>query len=521
MYKVLIVDDEKIVRIALKSIILWEAAGFHICDAASNAKNALSIIENQKPNIVITDVEMPSMNGIELIKAAKEKGYKGEWIILTNHENFNYAKEAIQLNVFDYVVKTDISKEIINKLLGRVKQKLDSLHINQYEVEESEIKKDALLLGSNIDQDEFFLDKGYVLFFIFLENGFKARTTNLLNIINETIKEYRDGLVELDPQSILLLIDKEKYFEFFNEMEDIALKISSMINLYMNSNCSFVVSPSIDKNTNIISLINQSKEVKNYSFFLGYGKIFPIQKFKQFSKNDLSFYNEYKELVVLINKYSFDKAIFIVNEWFDGIQRICPKISKVNYITDCLINLLYIDYRPYLSNLKNSIQHKNNTIFEIKNSILQILKEIEKNRINFDTDMYRKEVRSIVRYIDENISTKFSLGLLASNVGLTESYLSRLFKLETNMNLINYINLKKLEKAKEHLLVRNCSVKNLSYELGFDVPTYFNKLFNNTYLISPTEYIHLVEGLDLTNSKEDFTIQRNNSYISDLKVYSN
>ena len=97
MYQVLIVDDEPIVKIALRSMIDWESLGFHICATASNGEEALEMAERFHPDLMICDLKMPVMDGIDLIKAAKDKKMDCEFLVISNYEDFNYVRTALVL----------------------------------------------------------------------------------------------------------------------------------------------------------------------------------------------------------------------------------------------------------------------------------------------------------------------------------------------------------------------------------------------------------------------------------------
>ena len=91
-------------------------------------------------------------------------------------------------------------------------------------------------------------------------------------------------------------------------------------------------------------------------------------------------------------------------------------------------------------------------------------------------------------YVEEHIGEKITLGSIASHINMNESYISRLFKQETGMNIINYINIRKMEKAKELLGEKNMIVKDVAYALGFEEQSYFNRMFNKYFGVNPKEY---------------------------------
>ena len=125
MYQVLIVDDEPIVKIALQSMLNWEELGFHICTTASNGKEALEAAERFEPDLIICDLKMPVLDGIGLIRTAKEKGMDCEFLVISNYEDFNFVRTALVLGAFDYILKVSISPEDLTEQLKKIRSKLD------------------------------------------------------------------------------------------------------------------------------------------------------------------------------------------------------------------------------------------------------------------------------------------------------------------------------------------------------------------------------------------------------------
>ena len=125
MYSILIIDDEPIVKIALRSILPWEEHGFSICGTASNGLEALPLIEQHHPDVIITDLKMPKMDGLEMIAKLREAGCDAYIIILTAYDSFTYAQTALRLGAVDFLLKPFHDGDLENAVLA-LQKKLSS-----------------------------------------------------------------------------------------------------------------------------------------------------------------------------------------------------------------------------------------------------------------------------------------------------------------------------------------------------------------------------------------------------------
>lgn len=131
MYKVVIVDDESIVRLAIKSMVNWQELGYNLAGTAGDGISALKIIEKYEADLVITDLKMPNMDGIELIKELKNRNFQGEVLVLSNYNDFMLVKEAMKLGIHDYILKITVKSEDFISLLKEIENKLDTKEKNK------------------------------------------------------------------------------------------------------------------------------------------------------------------------------------------------------------------------------------------------------------------------------------------------------------------------------------------------------------------------------------------------------
>ncbi|QGS69431.1 response regulator [Oceanobacillus sp. 143] len=162
MYKVVLVDDDYIVLEYLTKMIPWEALGFSIIGSFQDGKKALDQLELEMADLVITDIGMPVMDGISLLRYSKELNPNLFSIILSCHDDFQYAQQAIKLDTFEYILKESMDANNITKLLAELKVKMDIEKSKRYQMDKLEEEKhkyfkrnliNSLIEGEIIDQE--------------------------------------------------------------------------------------------------------------------------------------------------------------------------------------------------------------------------------------------------------------------------------------------------------------------------------------------------------------------------------
>lgn len=255
MYNILIVDDEPIVKIALRSILPWEEYGFFICGTAGNGLEALSLIEKQHPDVIITDLKMPGMDGLELIRTLKEKNYPGEILVLSNYEDFDSVRSALLLGAADYLLKIKIQADTLLACLNKTTEKLQKKAGEKSPVPEETISenRDRLLLSffqgdsslasfiqENRETKLGFMEKScaicYVTFEKFLSNDAFSISANLLRdmILDAVQGALQPYILVLNDYSALVVFSQRELTVSQIKVEQLVKKLYNRFTMYQS-----------------------------------------------------------------------------------------------------------------------------------------------------------------------------------------------------------------------------------------------------------------------------------------------
>lgn len=194
MFKVLVVDDEPSVIEGLKIMIPWSELGFELCGESSNGQDALLQIEKLHPHLIITDIRMPGISGLELIYEARKLDADTEFVILSGYADFSYAQEAMHHNVYDYLLKP-LYKDDIFSVLNKIKNKMDKKFLTIYGFSQEDIetfKMSRSLLPQNMGKDaENHENEG--VWWKSLRDSFDEELTTAIKLMN-----YEDALNLID-----------------------------------------------------------------------------------------------------------------------------------------------------------------------------------------------------------------------------------------------------------------------------------------------------------------------------------
>lgn len=506
LYSVLIVDDESILRNGLKYICDWEKEGFQLIGEASNGREALDIIKREEPNIVITDLIMPEIDGVELIKIIKNDYPNIKVLVLSNVSDFEHVKYTFKYGVNDYLLKTEASAENILPVLKNM--------INEIgDIDNSKKKKDEMLIlesellnileNRDIENKDIYKIKEYFNFnnfyimaseFYELEDGY-LYLNDIKVKINNIIKEYLEinTYVTLFIKTKLIIVinyDKFKDIKLNYTLKGLAKVLVESFNIKP-----FILSENVD---NILSLSTIYNDVVNVigksiyfdTFFIDRNE---INKDYKIIKFDYDTFNSY------IGRLDFKKSIEIINDYFELIKENVfmdeydlKKFSQ-NLIYNALNTLENIETDLMNISRKKIILFKKidtaRSFNEILNIVIDTFSEIEKasiNNLNSKSNTYI--IKMVKDYVDKNYKEDISVSTIASDLSINYNYLSYCFKNETNENLSSYINKIRIEKAKFYLEDIQIPIANISEMVGFSEHNYFSKIFKKYTSLTPSEY---------------------------------
>lgn len=532
MYKVLIADDENLIRITLKNMIDWKSLNCEVIALAKDGEEAYRIYEEVHPEIVITDLKMPKMDGIELISKIRKENNNTQVIALSNYSDFELVRDAMKAGAFDYLLKITLEEKELEEIIRQVKQNCEANTLTMDEEEDQallQLRQSMLMIKNEhvMEEDKFLKAlnqpifqpyyKDYQMAYFRVDNVDVVYETkikdhakmknNLQDLIRETIPLGMPYLmIFLSNHSGVLLFHGEEKIRVLNICNSMIRNISQ----YMDIALSITVSPKENDVTSFYQTYLDILASHDKRFYEGEGTLMFSEEnfeFEELSMNDISFHTD---ILTAVQEKDFAQVNRVVNEalHFMKIQRMDPYSVKEYFI----FILNNIEGNEIAKGIKEAYPfdalhryiHISETFDKLKEQVETAFEEICKWMWSEGSDKYKKNIMEIISFIEEHLTEKVTLKMIAEAFGMSESYLSRVFKNETGMNLIGFINDRKMKKAKELLEDESFMIKDVAMQVGIDDQFYFNKVFKKVYGMSPSEYRKKLSqhALELSGNKE-------------------
>lgn len=488
MYKLYLLDDEPFILEGLKYIIDWEEHGFDVVGTSSNGEDGFNFIKNEDVDLIITDIMMPKMTGLELISNLKKINHNAKFIVLSAFQEFQYAKEAISMGAENYLTKPIDEDELI-QTIEEVKKKIEKIKLEK--VDTKIFKNDLILkLICNKNNDEV-LDR------LKLEGvnlNYKSLCVVIVEFaegvnINNLISNHIDNLdyeycVNLQNQ-ILIIMDKESVNK--DALRNLKDDLSSIINeqIYISRG------KYVDSIDNLNCSYQSAKDIHEYK--LVYPNISWIREYKEKSYNleniDYIDFDHLKKL--LLNKdnkesLNYIESIFskLKNDENLTVKQIKTKSIEVflnvyNYFNDSKI-IKGLDL--YLEKVINSVNLDQIQI-ELNNMIKHRQSKLEET-----DDSISPIILKLLRNIEKNYSKDLNLKEISETYNINSIYLGQLFQKETGILFSDYLNNFRVNKAKNLLVETSLKAAEIGELVGYANKNYFYRKFKDIVGITPSEW---------------------------------
>lgn len=529
----MIVDDEIPAREILSYIINWQETDFRIVYSASNGKEALDKYADIKPDLIITDIQMPIIDGLDLIEEIQKINKSQKFLILSCYEDFTYAQRAMKMRVTDYLIKDLITPNDLYGILAKTKTDLDNMTIKKSEIRKEhkllnflkENKDIALrkLIFNDISEDDCYNlienlnlnlnGKLFVLFLIQIDNFFKyIEDENFYtNTLNEIIKNVSETIEELNIgecfysengefTAIVRLTPTISEADIINECYYLAQEIRKRISLMHNISLTISVSSTFKKPFKIKKYFDEAFKLSKMKVFLGNDTIILNNTFvKNLDLDTDTLTKRINAINISIEQNNIENLKSELTRLYDKDIRGFMQFNYLNYINSSLLDLLVrtcnrysIAYEDIFSTsyIPIEILSTKETVEEMSEWFLEIFTKII--NINFNNSFknkYSKKVADSIDYINKNLfNQSLSLTDIAENINVHKVYLCRIFKEETGENVTQYILKARIEKSKEIILSTNYKLYEISDKLGFNSPQQFSILFKKVTGITPNQF---------------------------------
>ncbi len=525
LYSVLMADDEEEVIRIIRRKINWEELGFEVCGQARNGIEALEMIDELQPDVVMTDIKMPYMDGLELVRRIQEKNLGIHTIVLSGFDEFEYVKQAISLEVEEYLLKPIDSGEIV-KVFSKVKKSLD---------DERDLKKNMAYLENYYQQSIPILREGF--FAELMENtipeeklGFYMQEYGIqldgpyyaVIVVHTSTSVTPEGitgrLLQLSVRQLLEKNMSEKSNRYtFNYRDNIIVlvqmrsedEISALTDefdrfcKYAKRSCQAVVSVGIglvtDKLTDITSSYSSAREAVSYRTLYGTGSAINIAEIDpgdsrvDFQENSLI--HEIFKQIKMGTEESLQNA---VETYINNIQRANLNLQAYEIAVMELVTSLYrflnsneIDTSSLISGEKNlysrliamdSLDALKEWLFTCT---LELREKLQGQR-NMKTGSFVGKAKS---YIQENFrDPDLNIDMVCSELGVSSAYFSTIFKKETGKTFVNYLTEIRMIEAERLLIEENEKQYIIAEKVGYSDPGYFSFVFKKYFGVSPMKY---------------------------------
>ena len=486
MYKVYLLDDEPFILEGLRYIVDWQDYGFEIVGYSNNGEYGLKEILSMDIDLVITDIMMPKMTGLELIENLIKSNYQTNFIVLSAFQEFEYAKKAISMGAQNYILKP-IDIEELEKSLINIKNKLKE---KENRNKDKEVVNNSLLLKIITEKDYENID--YIKKKIKYNDEYRVGIIELKNKdkdINKVLKEIpyiKKYLYCIENKSkAVFIIDGKFNDEYIEELTNIKNQITDLIDDIVYISLGQIIKDLKNINTSYES----AKDISEYKII--YPNISWIKEYKEKNNEYIDIDIDFEDLKSLLINKDFVNACLYIESKFNKLKEDDLNNKKIKTkALEVFLNVYnYINESKLMKNLSIYLENaiNKNTIDEIQLELINMIKFMQ-TKLENTQESISPVIIKLLDHIEKNYQRDLNLKEISDSLNINSIYLGQLFQKEIGILFSDYINNFRINKAKDLLVNTSLKASEIGELVGYSNKNYFYRKFKSIVGITPSEW---------------------------------
>ncbi|WP_240419519.1 response regulator transcription factor [Paenibacillus periandrae] len=511
--KIVVVEDEIRTRKGIVQLINQISTDYQIVGEASNGIEGEKIVVEKKPDLIITDIKMHDMSGLDMLDSLKRYNLKHKAIILSGYSEFEYAKKAIKVGVYEYLLKpftVDDLQRVLNDIEKLIKLEKSLEESKTSESVSLDFILNSIFLGSDLDitglagkmKTEYDLDitKNFCVGVVYLDRYNENASKKVIGLVEEYLrthlaKQHYLYKISVENTYVIILPDNRKIDDFKRVIQNQLLK-----EIYqpqsVNTIFGFIKCENINNFTNSLSTLKRELQ---WSIVLGEDVLIDHDKIKQIVTKIVKYPIVIERRMILaVHSLDLEKIEACCYEflkcWRKDLYQPDDVINAFVQFSSAMINTakkVSSEWENSLS-LKETYQRMINSFTwkELSGSLIDLV-AIMSLSIKTHNNDYSLVIKKALNIIDLHLHERITQVEVADKLNVTPEYLSMLFAKEVGRNFNTYIKEIKINKAKELLLKGDMNTFTISQKLGFTDSKYFYKVFKEVTGLSTSDYIKI------------------------------
>lgn len=530
MWKILIIDDDFQVLEGMKKSIPWETIDAELAGEASDGVEGLDMVRQTEPDIVITDIYMPVMNGLEMIEKLREADFRGEIIILSGYADFQYARQAMRLGVTDYLSKP-VTIEELGEVLSKVVKELESKELKK--LEQEEVKRrlmmyepfvhkewlksvitgtfDPSLAFESIQRSEYmhWLERNHMVMGIELTSTVRTANLSLIdwnlfrfalaNIIREILAEEwsESEYIELHSHHAAVLFSAEPSLnleEARKKIHSIGKRIAECVQTYLKLTIRIGLGSLKDNWQEIADSTEEAfLDLLQQTTVDTQGEKSMFLSEKEGAIRPIKFYQELAEAIVYSKE---EAALSIIEAYFQQLksvsavtpaylQYLCTELWAIFAYSLYSVGIVLDELVPDMELQKEIAQIQSQE--QLKGWLKNKIHLIATSRHWHENFRHKEAVDFMIGYAHEHYAEEISLEDMSKQLYLSRNYLNQIFKKATGETFTNYVIRVRMKKAQALLAEGKYLIYEISEKVGYKNVPYFSTIFKKYNGINPSE----------------------------------